>query len=447
MFKLHRSEGTCVSEMEEEVINIEKAPLKVQECNVFKNQTVIMNDDGSLQLVGVPSSEANPDVNELGRGTAFMNSPSVSMGVPVQSAGGLPKGDIFAMFHEQMMNNQKMFLEQQKTINNLSQSISEFKNVMTTRVDSPTTVTHARPTSPVQGTSQRHSYYDSVSEEESDRDYESSVESEEPKEKRQKLDRSITPSKVDKLKKVEKALLKQPKLEPPVDDAIASIVNQGSEATVDHRSKEVVELLEKYNRPENCEYLEVPKVNKVLWTSKEIDKRLKDTDKNFQRTQGYLVKGMIPLVRLMDKSLKSSSEESEENFELALDSLNLLLYAHRDLSSQRKRLLTPALDRKYSALSNEAEKVSAKFLFGEQEDLEKRMKEIDDSLKLGKKIGSTKSHYNKEKPRETEKVNKEIGVAKVGGFKSHFLAKRAQMNREDKKKPKKGRGNLGHKRQ
>ncbi|CAC5414010.1 unnamed protein product [Mytilus coruscus] len=244
---------------------------------------------------------------------------------------------------------------------------------------------------------------------------------------------------------------KKPKLGPSVQDEIANIVNQGSESTVDHRSKEVQELLEKYVRPENCDYLEGPKVNKVLWTLKETDKRLKDSDHNFQRMQGYLVNRMIPLVLLMDKSLKSSSEESEENFELALDSLNMLLYAHRDLSSQRKRLLTPALDKKYSVLSKEGEKISAKYLFGEQEDLEKRMKEIDDSVKLGKKIRSVKG-FGKDKTREPEKSNRDNNKSNgfnsgySSGFKSSFLAKRAQMNREGKKN-KKGKGNLGHKKQ
>ena len=259
----------------------------------------------------------------------------------------------------------------------------------------------------------------------------------------------IAPTKFEKIKRVESVLSKKPKLGPSVHEEIAKIVNQGSESTVDHRSKEVQELLEKYVRPENCDYLEVPKVNKVLWTSKETDKRLKDSDRNFQRTQGYLVNGMIPLVLLMDKSLKSSTEESEENFELALDSLNMLLYAHRDMSSQRKRLLTPALDKKYYVLSNEGEKISSKYLFGEQEDLEKRMKKIDDSVKLGKKIGYTKG-FGKDKTREPEKSNRDNNKSNgfnsgySSGFKSSFLAKRAQINREGKKN-KKGKGNLGHK--
>ena len=44
------------------------------------------------------------------------------------------------------------------------------------------------------------------------------------------------------------------------------------------------------------------------------------------------------------------------------------------------------MDKRYSSLSNEGEKMSANFHFGEQEDLEKCMKEINDSVKLSKKM-------------------------------------------------------------
>ncbi|CAC5425527.1 unnamed protein product [Mytilus coruscus] len=219
---------------------------------------------------------------------------------------------------------------------------------------------------------------------------------EEPPEKRMKVTTKM--SKMEKMKRFENILSKKPKLGSPVHEEIAKIVNQGAESAVDHKNKEVQELVDKFVRPENCEFLEVPKVNKVLWNSKETSKRLKDNDRSLQRTQGYLVKGMIPVVQLMEKSLKSSSEET---FELSLDSLNLLLYAHRDLSSQRRKLLTPALDKKYLALSHQDEKISPNYLFGDRENLEQRMKEIDDSTKLGNKM-KVKSAWNRDKAHVPE---------------------------------------------
>ncbi|XP_076083829.1 uncharacterized protein LOC143054695 [Mytilus galloprovincialis] len=426
-------------------------PIQVEDCNIFENQTVIVNDDGSLQIIGAPSD------NVAKNSATSMFSGKIKKGGATSTSTATSdqtnRTDLIGMYQEQMINNQKLILEQQRAINALTKSVSEIKNACIQNKRAPVTAssTHARSKvnrSP-SSVNTADSFYDSISEEESEGDFESSNEDEEgePKSKQRKVE--IAPTKFEKIKRVESVLSKKPKLGPSVHEEIAKIVNQGSESTVDHRSKEVQELLEKYVRPENCDYLEVPKVNKVLWTSKETDKRLKDSDRNFQRTQGYLVNGMIPLVLLMDKSLKSSTEESEENFELALDSLNMLLYAHRDMSSQRKRLLTPALDKKYYVLSNEGEKISSKYLFGEQEDLEKRMKEIDDSVKLGKKIGYTKG-FGKDKTREPEKSNRDNNKSNgfnsgySSGFKSSFLAKRAQINREGKKN-KKGKGNLGHK--
>ncbi|VDH89895.1 Hypothetical predicted protein [Mytilus galloprovincialis] len=245
---------------------------------------------------------------------------------------------------------------------------------------------------------------------------------------------------MEKMKKVENILSKKPRLGSPVHDEIAKIVNQGAESAVDHKNKEVQELVDKFVRPENCEFLEVPKVNKVLWSSKETSKRLKDNDRSLQRTQGYLVKGMIPVVQLMEKSLKSSSEESEET----------------DLSSQRRKLLTPALDKKYLALSHEDEKISPNYLFGDRENLEQRMKEIDDSTKLGNKM-KVKSTWNRDKAHVPEvkdtysrndnfKSDNANGSFKgKSGFKNNFLAKKAQIRREQKKPyNKKGKGNLGH---
>ena len=84
-----------------------------------------------------------------------------------------------------------------------------------------------------------------------------------------------------------------------------------------------------------------------------------------QRIQTYLTKGFIPQIKIMDKTLQSDSGESEELFDLAMDSFNLLAFSHRDLSSQRRRLLAPAIANKYKQL---------------------KVKEIDDSRKLGSKI-------------------------------------------------------------
>ncbi|XP_071143959.1 cilia- and flagella-associated protein 184-like [Mytilus edulis] len=438
----------------------------VENCNVFQDQAIVVKDDGSLQLIhtGAPSSSQPTRLHSVPkRATVDKNKKGAEPNyVPFTASVEVnqQRPDLLAQYNEQLINNQKLYVEQQKAINELTKSVIEIKNAVLHK-----TADSIGPSAPTQLRNDKrgkspNTFYDSVSEEESERDYESSQEdeedhvAEEPPQKRIKVTTSM--SKMEKMKKVENILSKKPRLGSPVHDEIAKIVNQGAESAVDHKNKEVQELVDKFVRPENCEFLEVPKVNKVLWSSKETSKRLKDNDRSLQRTQGYLVKGMIPVVQLMEKSLKSSSEESEETFELSLDSLNLLLYAHRDLSSQRRKLLTPALDKKYLALSHEDEKISPNYLFGDRENLEQRMKEIDDSTKLGNKM-KVKSTWNKDKAHVPEvkdtysrndnfKSDNANGSFKgKSGFKNNFLAKKAQIRREQKKPyNKKGKGNLGH---
>ena len=150
-------------------------------------------------------------------------------------------------------------------------------------------------------------------------------------------------------------------------EVVASTVNQGLEAPVDHKTEHVQTLLKKYDRPSNCTFLEVPKVNKSVWVSKHTSKGIKESDRIMQRTQTYLTKGLIPLVKIMDKTLQSDSGESEELFDLAMDSFNLLAFSHRDLSSQRRRLLAPAIANKYKQLCSETAPISPLHLFGEEE--------------------------------------------------------------------------------
>lgn len=213
---------------------------------------------------------------------------------------------------------------------------------------------------------------------------------EEPPMKKQKhetIPNSISDSKLQKLKIIEAQFSKQEEFGPNVHEVVGSTVNKGLVEPVDHKSSQVQGLLKKYNRLENFTSLQVPVVNKLLWSSKQTGKDLKQRDRSFQRVQNYLTKGMIPLVQIMNKTLTMDTEEAEELFDLSLDAFNLLAYSHRDLSSQRRRLLLPAISSRYASLCSEYENVSLPtHLFGDDKDLERRLKEIDDNQKLGKSL-------------------------------------------------------------
>lgn len=250
--------------------------------------------------------------------------------------------------------------------------------------------------------------------------------------------------KKSKLKSAERSFGNEKNLGSAVDSELAKTVNKGLSVNVDHKSDTVKTLMEKYSRPENCDYLEVPKVAKSIWTSKQTNKDVKDSDKCLQRAQNYLTKGLTPLVLIMNKTLQAESEDAEELFELALDSFKLLAHSHRDLSNQRKRLLMPAISSKFKSLCGESMPITPTQLFGE--DLTQQIKDIEESSKICNKLSYNKwkGSKSKQSSQKGESYNKYgYNDYKKGhsSFKRNsFLEKkgpRAHQNKMSK------RGNLG----
>ncbi|XP_060570060.1 uncharacterized protein LOC132728435 [Ruditapes philippinarum] len=314
--------------------------------------------------------------------------------------------NMLALLFEQYKETRELYKQQQSTLDKLTSAVNNVINTDRSATGEDDCVSEDQ--------------YEPVS---SDEDENPS--DEEPPSKKQKYESSsnISDSKLKKLKFIEAQFSKQEEFGPKVHEVVGSAVNKGLVEPVDHKASQVQDLLKKYNRPENCTSLQVPVVNKLLWSSKQTSKDLKQGDRSFQRVQGYLTKGMIPLVQIMNKTLTMDSEEAEELFDLSLDAFNLLAYSHRDLSSQRRRLLLPAISSRYSSLCNEYENVSSPtHLFGDDKDLERRLKEIDDNQKLGKSLVVTN-----DKPRQL-KTGPRWGAKPQHSRTTHgrdFLGKRA----------------------
>ena len=77
-------------------------------------------------------------------------------------------------------------------------------------------------------------------------------------------------SKIDKLKKLNSSFVKARKFSDNVHEVVASTVNQSLEASVGHKAEQIQTLLNKYDRPSNCTFLQVPKVNKYVWVANHI---------------------------------------------------------------------------------------------------------------------------------------------------------------------------------
>lgn len=106
--------------------------------------------------------------------------------------------------------------------------------------------------------------------------------------------------------------------------------------------------LAKEIRSENCSFLVVPKINKDLCIGLSLHKPIKEQDKKFHTTQGYITAGMIPLVKLMDCLLNTNQYKE---FEMTKDCFQLLAYAHRDVTNLRGQQIKPGINSKYQHLT------------------------------------------------------------------------------------------------
>lgn len=315
------------------------------------------------------------------------------------------------LYHQQLLQTQKLFFEQQASMKSLSEAVLKMQKTM------------KRP--PVQDASMeinpRHNRKRKSHEISSDESVQSDSESGEYTSSSEddvditppvkKGDKSSVDRKKDKLKSAERTFGNETNLAPAVDSEIAKTVNKGLSTSVEHKSEKIKKLMDKYDRPENCEFIDVPKVAKSIWTSKQTAKEVKESDKSLQRTQSYLTKGLIPLVQIMNKTLNAETEEAEEIFDMALDAFKLLAHSHRDLSSQRKRLLMPAISGKFRSLCGDSTPITPTQLFGE--DLTQQIKDIEERSKIENKLS-----YGKWKGSKGHRSEKGDDYQKYNGYKN-----------------------------
>ena len=184
----------------------------------------------------------------------------------------------------------------------------------------------------------------------------------------------------DRLTKLDSLFSEKSDHGPPVNQNLAKSLNRGIGNDFSMRS--VLDFAENYKRPDNCDFLCVPKLNEELFFEESINSKFKENDGVLQKTQLLLKKGMIPLVQLiMDKMLKKDDANHESDiFDLATDSLQLFAYTHRDISNVRRKLLKPAVAQKYKRLCSAYVPLSS-YLLGD--DLDKQLKSINEWKRIG----------------------------------------------------------------
>lgn len=138
---------------------------------------------------------------------------------------------------------------------------------------------------------------------------------------------------------------------PAVNKQIADIV-QGL-MRVKLSDEVLTETQNRYNRPENCDCLETTKVNHLIWDKLKSETR--SSDIKLQRVQTNLVKGVIPIVSLIEKLINSREKigdvfDVDEVVKKATDSIALIGAANFDLNMRRRDNIKHELNEDYKHL-------------------------------------------------------------------------------------------------
>ncbi|XP_065069964.1 uncharacterized protein LOC135694977 [Rhopilema esculentum] len=155
-----------------------------------------------------------------------------------------------------------------------------------------------------------------------------------------------------------------------VSNQLAGIVNKRWQTKMP--SEKLKSLLAKYNRPENCEKLTVPRVNAQIWNN--LAKQHKMADVRMSHVQESMVKACIAVVRSLDHLIAAQNDSGkvEHRFlvEQLIEATALLGYSNYEMSLIRRHKLKPAIKKEYADLCSSSAPVTS-LLFGD--DLNKQL--------------------------------------------------------------------------
>lgn len=188
-----------------------------------------------------------------------------------------------------------------------------------------------------------------------------------------------------------------------VSQKLAEIVNQRWSSKLEE--SKLKDKMQKYDRPNNCEKLTVPRVNPEIWstlnhTTRGSDLKLVNYQKTLVAVGVALTQSTEALLAIRAKQTNSSDAELKQRLgELVTyntDALAMLGHTHMELLSRRRELIKPNLNKEYSSLCSPQTPVT-ELLFGD--DLQSRMASIKTANKISQStISSAKFNSNTRRP-------------------------------------------------
>ena len=187
-----------------------------------------------------------------------------------------------------------------------------------------------------------------------------------------------------------------------IDETLAGHVTDLFRKGMDEAQYEQMVKDENIPRPENCEGLQLVRMNRIIWDI--MSRQAQTADAKLQKCAMSVIKASVILAKAVDKLVKSekSLKDSDKSapgtvdFDSVIESFNdaiaLLGHANYQNSMVRLDLVKPELKKEFSFLCNHNIPYTG-WLFGD--DVSKTVKEIEDSSKMGHKVHQGGFNYRK----------------------------------------------------
>jgi hypothetical protein len=176
---------------------------------------------------------------------------------------------------------------------------------------------------------------------------------------------------------------------PNVEAHVAKTINKRWAARMDISI--LKDKMAKYNRPDNCEMIRVPRVNTPVWKTLEPYQRRQDVKiTNIQKTCAAVGSSLAYTLDMVCKDQNKDLDTSQLIRHVA-DAAAMLGHINTDLSLLRRELMRPKLHTDYRNLCNPDHPVTS-LLFGD--DLQKEMKDLKETSLIGSKVSSAYRSYH-----------------------------------------------------
>ena len=163
------------------------------------------------------------------------------------------------------------------------------------------------------------------------------------------------------------------------NDDLAHFVNTSFRSGL--TEEKLADIVKDIHRPQNCEALVKTRVNQGIWRL--LKMHTQADDNRMQTIQDLIIKATSNIVKLTDKNAESLDSC---DMDWSSNAIALLGQANKLINVRRKELHKSDLDPKYHYLAS-ASLPFTDHLYGDDTDVNKNVKEINDLNKIGRNLG------------------------------------------------------------